>query len=82
MLVHLDHNGDGDGDGDGEDAHRPGEIVSARDIPPIPLLGQLVVCHCLRWHRATCSEGMDGENQIFIQQKLNVVYRAHLAPPR
>ena len=46
MLVHLDHNGDVDGDGDGEDAHRPGEIVSARDIPPIPLLGQLVVRHC------------------------------------
>ena len=56
MLVHLDHNvdgdvdgdggGDGDGDGDDEDAHRPGEIVSARDIPPIPLLGQLIVRHC------------------------------------
>ena len=44
MLVHLDHNVDGDGDG--EDGHRPGEIVSARDIPPIPLLGQLIVRHC------------------------------------
>ena len=44
VLVHLD--GDGDGECDGEDAHRPGEIVSARDIPPIPLLGQLVVRHC------------------------------------
>ena len=58
VLVHLDHNvghnvgGDynvchNDG-GDDEDGHRPREIVPARDVPPVPLLGQLIVLHRFR----------------------------------
>ena len=59
MLVHLDHHVDDgeDGDGEDEDAHRPGEIVSSRDISPIPLLGQLVVLHCFGWCRTPDSGG-------------------------
>ena len=78
---HEDDNDDENEDGREDDvededeaADRPWEIIPAANIPPIPLLGQLVVCHCLRWHRATCSEGVYDENRIFIEQKLNVVF--------
>ena len=41
------HNDDEDDHNDDEDGHRPREIVPARDVPPVPLLGQLVVLHRL-----------------------------------
>ena len=69
MLVHLDRNVDDengddkdgvdedDEDGVDEDDHRPREIVPARDVPPVPLLGQLVVLHCFGWCRTPDSGG-------------------------
>ena len=45
---HNDDQGDDeDGHNDDENGHRPREIVPARDVPPVPLLGQLVVLHRL-----------------------------------
>ena len=44
---HNDDGDDEDGHNDDEDGHRPREIVPARDVPPVPLLGQLVVLHRL-----------------------------------
>ena len=48
MITSNDDQGDDeDGHNDDEDGHRPREIVPARDVPPVPLLGQLVVLHRL-----------------------------------